>query len=76
MVYLTIFIFRYLGYEGEIGWSGICSFIADSHTGLVYEVAIYTLFAHCILYKEGMAALLSTHLLPIITVNVCVHSVE
>lgn len=67
MVCLTILIFRLLEHGGGVGWDGICSFIANSHTGLVGlvdEMTIYTLFAHCLLYKEGMAASLSVYLVP------------
>lgn len=67
MVCLTILIFRYWGIGVE--WDGVefVLFIANSHTGLVGlvdDVTIYTFFAHCMLYKEGMAASLRIYLVP------------
>lgn len=39
-------------------------------------MTIYTLFAHGILYKEGMTASFSLYLGPFIAVNAFAHSVE
>ena len=48
---------------------------SQPHRSGVRSDYLYT-FAHCMLYKEGMAASLSMHLVPFITVNDCVHRVE
>ena len=58
-----------------VRWNGIRSLIAHSHIDLVYIMTVYTL-CHCMLYKEGIAALLSLHLVLFITVNACVHGIE
>lgn len=39
-------------------------------------MTIYILFAHGMLYKEGMTASFSLYLGPFIAVNACVHGVE
>lgn len=57
-------------------WGRICSFIADSHPGLVRNDCSYALCPHYVLYEKGMAASLSIYLVPFIIVNACVHTLN